>query len=107
MYVFAVTKVNVSHHEFWRLSWYEIGLYIERYAYQMELRREDEELAWARFRIQWADFRNANRTKKTKPVKPSDLIKLSFDDRVPEYHEIDMEAIKKRFGSKLKKKRGK
>lgn len=99
-----VTKVKIDHEKFWRLSWYEVGLYAEQWAHAMDLRKEDQELEWARFRIQWADFRNANRSKKSKTVKPSDLIKLSFDDRVPEYHEIDIEAIKRRFGSKLKKR---
>lgn len=99
-----VTKVKYDHEKFWLLSWYEVGLYAEQWAHEMDLRREDQELEWARFRIQWADFRNANRSKKSKIVRPSDLIKLSFDERVPEYHEIDIEAIKRRFGSKLKKR---
>lgn len=72
--------------------------------YQMELRKEEQEMDWARFRLQWADFRNANRGKKQKVVRPQDLIRLSFDDRVPEYHEIDIDAIKRKFGSKLKKR---
>lgn len=96
--------VGKNHREFWGLSWYEVGLYIEQFNYQAELRKEHEYAEWARFRIQWADFRNANRGKKGKVVRPTDLIKLPFDDRVPEYHEIDMEAIKRRFGSKLKKR---
>jgi hypothetical protein len=102
--VFAVSKVGLKHTEFWQLSWYEVSLYIEQFGYQAELRKEREELEWARFRIQWADFRNANRSKKGKVVKPTDLIQLSFDDRVPMYHEIDIEAIKRRFGSKIKKR---
>lgn len=55
--------------------------------------------------MQWADFRNANRGKKGKIVRPQDLIKLPEDDRVAEYHEIDIEAIKRKFGSKIKKKK--
>lgn len=84
-----------------------MGLYAERFAYQMDLRQEEQHMEWARFRIQWADFRNANRGKRSKQVRPADLIKLPFDDRVPEYREIDMDAIKRKFGSKIKKKRGK
>jgi hypothetical protein len=80
------------------MSWYTIAMYVDRYAVEQEERREQEEMAWARFRIQWADFRNANRGKKQKPVKPQDLIRLTMDDRVPEYHEIDIEAVKRRFG---------
>lgn len=65
-----------------------------------------EEANWARFRIQWADFRNVNRKKNSKAVRPQDLIRLSVDDRKAEYKEIDIEAIKRRFGSKIKKKSG-
>lgn len=102
-----VTKVKYDHEKFWKLSWYEVGLYTEQYTQMMEMRHEDQELQWARFRIQWADFRNANRRKNGKVVRPQDLIKLSFDtDRVAEYHEIDMNAIKRRFGSKIKKRGG-
>lgn len=89
------------------MSWYEVGLYAERFAYQNDLILQAEYNEWRRFRIQWADFRNAHRTKKGKVVRPSDLIKLPDDDRKPEYHEIDMDAIKRRFGSKIKNKRGK
>jgi hypothetical protein len=73
--------------------------------YLAEQRKEDQELEWARFRIQWADFRNVNRGKKGRVVRPQDLIKLSFDvkERPAEYHEIDFEAAKRRLGSKLKK----
>lgn len=70
----------------------------------MELLKEVQREEWRRFRLQWADFRNANRGKKGRTFKPQDLIRLPEDDRVPEYHEIDIEAIKRRFGSKIKKR---
>ena len=63
---------------------------------------------WARFRIQWADFRNANRSKKDRVLNPKDLIKLPFDDLVKkEQHTPDIEAVKKKFGPNVKKKNGK
>jgi hypothetical protein len=82
-----------------------VGLQVERFEYLAKIRKEDQELEWARFRIQWADFRNVNRGKKGRVVRPQDLIKLSFDvkERPAEYHEIDFEAAKRRLGSKLKK----
>ena len=83
-----------------------MGLYVDRYQVEQEEKKLFQEYEWARFRLGWADFRNANRGKNGKTVKPHDLIRLSFDERVPEYHEIDMEAIKRRFGSKIKKKNG-
>lgn len=71
----------------------------------MELKAIDDS-HWARYRIQWADFRNANRGKKDKAVKPQDLIKLSFDDLVNDNIKTpDIDAIKKQFGSKVKKKK--
>jgi hypothetical protein len=83
-----------------------VGLYVENVIYESELRYNFQKAEWDRFRISWADFRNANRGKKGKIVRPYDLIRFPEDDRVPEYHEIDIDAIKRRFGSKLKKKRG-
>jgi hypothetical protein len=63
---------------------------------------------WQRFRIQWADFRNANRNKGSSPVKPSDLIRLPIDDKVKENIKTpDIEAVKKKFGPNVKKKNGK
>lgn len=83
-----------------------MGLYIERFHDEQEEKKQLEEANWARFRIQWADFRNVNRKKNSKAVRPQDLIRLSVDDRKAEYKEIDIEAIKRRFGSKIKKKSG-
>lgn len=104
MYYFFVAKCGKDHDKFKKLSWYEIGLYIDQYREQEERRLHDEEGRWARFRIQWADFRNANRGKNGRVVHGKDLIRLSIDDRVPEYHEIDIDAIKRRLGSKIKKR---
>jgi hypothetical protein len=78
-------------------------MYVEQYTV-----RQEEILAlnndhWRRFRIQWADFRNANRGKNTPAVFGHQLYHLPEDDRKPEYHEIDIEAMKRRFGSKIKK----
>lgn len=84
-----------------------MSLYIEAFNQEAEAERAREEAKWARFRIQWADFRNVNRGKSKKIVRPEDLIKLSFDqkERIAEYHEIDMDALKRKFGSKIKKKK--
>lgn len=87
-----------------------MGLYVEQFNYRFELSKEMEEMQWARFRIQWADFRNAHRGRKSKVVRPTDLIKLSFDEaerneRVAKYHQIDLDAVRKKLGSRLKKKK--
>lgn len=103
-----VIYAKYDHEKFWRLSWYEVALLTDQYVNSSREKRAKEEAKWARFRISWADFRNVNRSKKGKVVYPTDLIKLSFDtDRKAEYHEIDMDAVKRMLGSKIKKKNGK
>ena len=82
-------------------------MYVERYQIEQEEKKALEEANWLRFRIGWADFRNANRGKNSTIVHGKDLIKLSIDERPAEYHEIDMEFVKKRLGSKIRKKDGK
>lgn len=89
------------------MSWYDLGQYVDSYTYDQEYILAVHEDNWRRFRIQWADFRNANRRKGDRAVFGYNLIRLPEDDRKPEYHEIDMEAMKRRFGSKLKPKNGK
>lgn len=99
MYYFLTVRGEVDLDRFWRLTWFEVGLLIDRYLVKQEERRESEEAHWARWRVMVADFRNVNRNpKKQKAIKATDLIRLSIDDRVPEYHEIDIEAVKRRFG---------
>lgn len=73
---------------------------------RVELEKAREEQAWARDRIHWADFRNANRGK-GKAVKPQDLITLSFDNK--ETKELKLMSQKdklKMFGSKFDKLNG-
>jgi hypothetical protein len=98
----------MSPKKFWKLSWYELAMYMDKYNAKMEEKKTIQEAKWQRFRIQWADFRNVNRPKHGRIWKPEDLIKLSFDtDRKAEYHEIDVSLIDKKLGSKIKRKNGK
>lgn len=94
----------MSREEFWRLSWYDVGIHLERFTLSQEALRAKNEQDWNRTRVMWATLININTGKKGKKVKPQDLIKLSIDDNVPVYHKIDLEAIKRRFGSKIKKR---
>jgi hypothetical protein len=95
-----VIHCNVGHKKFWKLSWYELSLYIERFEVK-ENKRLD---SWRQWRIIVSDFRNAHRGKKSRAIYPKDLITLPEDNRMPAYHEIDIEAVKRKFGSKLKKR---
>jgi len=85
------------------LSWYEIGLYIERFNYRQEEAQALQELEWARFRIQWADFRNAHRGKDSEVVTGKDLIKLSFDveETKGEESKPSLKKAKQLLGSKF------
>jgi hypothetical protein len=99
----------MDHDKFWELSWFEWSLYARRHKIKVrefELVIDDN---WRRFRIQWADFINANTSSKGKKVKPQDLIKLPEDDLInaSEVKTPDMEAMKRRFGTKIKSKNGK
>jgi hypothetical protein len=72
---------------------------------EFELTKDDH---WRRFRIQWANFINANTSKKGNRVKPKDLIRLPEDDlQDAPLVTPDIEAMKKRFGKKIKRKNGK
>lgn len=70
----------MSHKKFWKLSWYEINLYVDGYVHMQEEKKFLEEAHWARWRVMVADFRNANRKKGTRTTDPKDLIHLDIDD---------------------------
>lgn len=60
---------------------------------------------WARFRIQWADFRNANRSSNDPTVSPRDLIELPFD-KEQEDEQVkppSFKELKAQLGSKFKR----
>lgn len=103
MWWFWVAKLGKDDDKFWRLSWYTFAMYVDQYNERTEEAKAIEEGHWARFRIEWADFRNVNRGKSGKIYHPRDLIKLSVDETPVKYHTIDIDAIKRRLGSKLKK----
>lgn len=88
----AVSKIGLSPSEFWELGWYEWGLYLLRLKYQDEKEKEEYERSWEQTRIIWATMINL-KAQKGKGVKPSDLIRLSYDgksvkDKPPEPGEV-------------------
>jgi hypothetical protein len=97
----GVVNLGLSPDEFWELSWYEWGLYILRQKAKTEEQKFDFENAWDRTRQLWAILININ-SPKGKGVKPSDLIKLSYDS-------ADLSGIKRRtpeeVEAKFKKKK--
>lgn len=77
----AVSDMDLSPSEFWDLSWYEWGLYLLRYKKKGEEKQRDYEVGWEKTRILWATIVNSYAKH---PVKPKELIKLSYDDTVKE-----------------------
>lgn len=100
MLVVAVSEMNMSPSEFWELSWYEWGLYLLRLKSQREREKQEWETNWDRTRVMWATLVNIN-SGKGKKVKPSDLIKLSYDDKVKEAEIPNPGDVIKRFKEKI------
>lgn len=93
--------------EFWNLTWYDWGLWIERIRELRERRLQDIEYGFERARSIMALLANINRDKKQRamPYQGSDFFKLSYDTKVVQEADPDlMDRLKKRFGSKIKKR---
>lgn len=88
----AVVHVGISPDEFWQLTWYEYDLYLQRMDYRLQKEKYDFESDWSRTRSLWTILANVHRKPNTPALKPSDLIKLSFDtsDEKPEDVDISM-----------------
>lgn len=84
--------------EFWNLTWYDWGLWIERIREERERRLQDKELIVEMTRSFMALFANANRGKAQKTFEPKDFFKLSYDDRnqTGELSEDDIKAIEEK-----------
>lgn len=84
------------------MSWFELSLFQLRFEDEATREKDKEEGEWARFRIQWAQLNNAHFKDK---VKPTDLIKLSFDKEKDEivHKKMTPEEVEKKFGAKGKK----
>lgn len=100
MLVTAVADIGLSPSEFWELSWYEWGLYMLRYERRLNKEKHLYENGWEQTRIMWSTLVNIN-SGKGKGVKPSDLIKLSYDN-VSEEKPRPGEVLE-RFKAKVKK----
>ncbi len=97
-----MSRVGISHKKFWKLSWYEISLYIDRYLYRQHERRAIEEAKWKRWRVQVADYRNAHRKKGAKAIDPEEIIRFPSDDKKNDNApKPSLKAAKKLLGSKF------
>jgi len=92
----AVSEMNLSPSEFWDLSWYEFGLYLLRFKKKGEEQLRLHESGWEKTRILWATLVNSYAKH---PVKPKELITLSYDKEVSEVKtpKLTPEEVLKRF----------
>lgn len=99
----AVSEIGLSPSEFWELTWYEWGLYLLRLKNRQEKEKQHWETGWEQTRILWATLININ-SAKGKGVKPTDLIKLSYDKlEKPKPGEVLQRFKEKLDGSKRTK----
>jgi hypothetical protein len=102
MLMTAVADIGLSPSEFWELSWYDWGLYLLRYENRIKKEKQEYENGWEQIRILWATLINVG-SGKGKSVKPSDLIKLSYDGKAKEDDRPKPGEVIERFKAKLKK----
>lgn len=92
--------MGMSCAEFWRLTWWEWGLRVIRYAKKEADKLADQELILMVSRIMIADFRNVHRKKGSAPLKAQDIFKLSFDKEEQKKVSVPLspEEVEKKFG---------
>ena len=89
------------------MTWYDWGLYLCRLEYEQEVEKNKIETQWSQTRILWAAIMNTGFKSPKKAVKPTDLLKLSFDEEEVKAPKIMTDKeMKEMFGTKLKKKDG-
>lgn len=104
----AVTDMGLSPQEFWRLTWYEWGLYCLRLYKESKKMLAQRELSIDLTRHFMALFANANRAKNQAAFAPTDFLwKLSYD-KTPQVEErpLTFKEAKALLGSKIKKANG-
>lgn len=108
MIMFAYTECGLSIERFFELSWYEWSLEIEK----VRIRKDRDFDIWegqaSLMRNFMALFANANRGKNTPPFKPTDFIRLSFDNIEEEKRgteKLSPEQVQERF-DQLKNRNG-
>lgn len=105
----AVTDIGLSPQEFWRLTWYEWGLYCLRLYKESKKMLAQRELSVDLTRHFMALFANANRSKNQAAFTPQDFLwRLSYDKHpTVEERPLSFKEAKVLLGSKIKKADGK
>lgn len=99
--------MGLTQKKFWKLSFYEWSLYLLKLREEQKQRDHEFKLEWDYKREMWSVMMNAFFKKKAGgQFKSTDLIKFHFDDKETSSMRVpDMDSIKRRLGSKIKKKK--
>ena len=100
MIIFAYTECGLSIEQFFRLSWYEWSLEIEKVSVRIKRDHDIWEGQASLMRENMALLANINRDSKKKgtPFKGSDFIKLSFDkneEEIEKYAKLTPEEVER------------
>lgn len=100
--------MGLSPQEFWRLTWFEWGLYCLKLYKDSKRMLAQRELSIDLTRHFMALFANANRGKNTAAFEPQDFLwKLSYDkDAAVEERPLTFKEAKALMGSRIKKADG-
>lgn len=102
----AHIELGMSSEEFWKLTWYEWGLWCLRIVDQRRKRNEDRELSIEMTRSIMTLQANIHRGKRARPYEKTDFFKLSYDDQPTDRKMVGidnaefMKEMKERFGKK-------
>lgn len=103
----AVTDMGLSPQEFWRLTWYEWGMYCLKLYKDSKRMLAQRELSIDLTRHFMALFANANRREHAPAFEPEDFLwRLSYDKARTEDRQLSPKEIKGLLGSKFKKADG-
>jgi hypothetical protein len=107
----ARVELGMTSEEFYKCTWYDWSLWVERILEQRKRRREDHEVVMEMFRQVLCYYYNWNRGNNPE-LMPSNFWKLSYDqdtrqDTEPtEEEKVKLQETIKRLESKSKRKRG-
>lgn len=102
----AVTDMGLSPEQFWRLTWYEWGMYCLKLYKDSKKMLAQQELSINLTRHVMALVANANRSKTASAFKPEDFLQpADKEDKTIEIPRTPKE-VKELLGSKFKKVNG-
>lgn len=100
----AVIKLKISPAEFWDMSWQEWMLYVQRYLYEEEDKKNEYQDRWNRYGAMAAAIYNIHRDEKIKPdpFTIKDFVNFespNIDEKVEK--KISLKDLKGKMGTKF------